>query len=182
MKFGIETTYAGYRFRSRLEARWAAWFDFVKWSWQYEPIDLNGYIPDFIIDGVAPTLVEVKPALTFDELKDYRGKIIASGWDKAALIVGTRPLWKVKGIVEPWFGLMFWPQKPDRGYGAVVYRCPLCNKMTLATSVPMPWRGRICGHGSHAKVTRDDVLNIKYWWAEAANVTRWRPEKMDLVV
>lgn len=68
----IPTKYAGVQFRSRLEARWAAFFDLVGWRWEYEPIDLAGYIPDFVVqrplmsyDEVPgfdePFLVEVKP-------------------------------------------------------------------------------------------------------------------------
>ncbi len=30
-----------------MEARWAAFFDVVNWDWEYEPVDLNGWIPDF---------------------------------------------------------------------------------------------------------------------------------------
>ena len=33
----IETEYKGYRFRSRLEARWAVFFDACGVSWEYEP-------------------------------------------------------------------------------------------------------------------------------------------------
>jgi hypothetical protein len=33
----IQTTYGGYRFRSRLEARWAIFFDHVGITWKYEP-------------------------------------------------------------------------------------------------------------------------------------------------
>lgn len=47
----IETTFMGYKFRSRLEARWAVFFDHLGIEWQYEPegFDLNGlyYLPDF---------------------------------------------------------------------------------------------------------------------------------------
>lgn len=56
----IGTVYKGYRFRSRLEARWAVYFDAVKslagivpFSWEYERegFDLNGiwYLPDFYL-------------------------------------------------------------------------------------------------------------------------------------
>lgn len=49
----IETTYNGYRFRSRLEARWAVFFDMLGWKYLYEPegFDLNGvwYLPDFYL-------------------------------------------------------------------------------------------------------------------------------------
>lgn len=64
----IPTTYAGIRFRSRLEAKWAAFFDQLGWEWSYEPFDLNGWIPDFqirIVGRAQPTLVEVKPAEAF---------------------------------------------------------------------------------------------------------------------
>lgn len=47
----IETEYKGYRFRSRLEARWAVFFDNCGFKWEYEPqgYDIDGvrYLPDF---------------------------------------------------------------------------------------------------------------------------------------
>lgn len=48
----IETVYNGYRFRSRLEARWAVFFDALAVKYQYEPegFDLGPagrYLPDF---------------------------------------------------------------------------------------------------------------------------------------
>jgi hypothetical protein len=58
----IPTTYANVRFRSRLEARWAAFFDLAGVPWEYEPIDLDGWCPDFrIISAGQSVLVEVKP-------------------------------------------------------------------------------------------------------------------------
>lgn len=60
----IETVYAGYRFRSRLEARWAVFFDFLKWDWQYEKegfeLPSGKYLPDFWI-GTVNMWAEVKP-------------------------------------------------------------------------------------------------------------------------
>lgn len=48
----IETVYNGYRFRSRLEARWAVFFDTLGIEYRYEPegFDLGEagwYLPDF---------------------------------------------------------------------------------------------------------------------------------------
>lgn len=48
----IETIYKGYRFRSRLEARWAVFFDALGVEWEYEPEGFNlpsgrKYLPDF---------------------------------------------------------------------------------------------------------------------------------------
>lgn len=57
------TRHDGTQFRSRLEARWATFFDIQGWRWEYEPFDLDGYIPDFVIMATRPLLVEVKPLL-----------------------------------------------------------------------------------------------------------------------
>jgi hypothetical protein len=67
------TLYKGQTFRSRLEAKWAAFFDILEWEWVYEPFDLGGWSPDFAIrapgaDSVRKVvLVEVKPIMEFDE-------------------------------------------------------------------------------------------------------------------
>jgi hypothetical protein len=64
----IPTMYRGIQFRSRLEARWAIFFDLVEWRWEYEPIDLSGWVPDFALIGKKETtLVEVKPVAGLDE-------------------------------------------------------------------------------------------------------------------
>ena len=64
MTHAIPTRYRGIEYRSRLEARWAAFFDGIGWQFTYEPFDGDGYIPDFLIHGDQPLLVEVKPAVT----------------------------------------------------------------------------------------------------------------------
>jgi hypothetical protein len=64
----IETRYKGYRFRSRLEARWAVFFDALGFNWVYEPEGLllpNGahYLPDFAVTSLQGriTFYEIKP-------------------------------------------------------------------------------------------------------------------------
>lgn len=52
----IETEYRRHRFRSRLEARWAVFFDWCGIRWQYEPegyvlSDGARYLPDFFLPG-----------------------------------------------------------------------------------------------------------------------------------
>jgi hypothetical protein len=53
----IETIYAGHRFRSRLEARWAVVFDTLGIRWEYEPegfeTSAGRYLPDFRFDGLS---------------------------------------------------------------------------------------------------------------------------------
>ena len=61
----IETVYNGYRFRSRLEARWAVFFDACLIKYHYEPegfrlYDGTFYLPDFYLDDFN-IYVEIKP-------------------------------------------------------------------------------------------------------------------------
>lgn len=70
----IETYYNGYRFRSRLEARWAVFFDALNVRYEYEVQgfqlgDKIFYLPDFYlpnslayveIKGESPTSAEQK--------------------------------------------------------------------------------------------------------------------------
>ena len=61
----IETEYNGYRFRSRLEARWAVFFDAAGIEYQYEPEgfelrDGTKYLPDFYLPWFK-CYVEIKP-------------------------------------------------------------------------------------------------------------------------
>ncbi len=70
----IETKYKGYRFRSRLEARWAVFFDALGLQWEYEPegFDLGEagwYLPDFYLPS-CNMWVEIKGTKATDEEKD----------------------------------------------------------------------------------------------------------------
>lgn len=102
----IPTKYSSVQFRSRLEARWAAMFDLLGYSWEYEPIDLNGYIPDFILAFPKPMIVEVKPYIepvsewfwtssyerSTHEARETLDKIERSGWEGEGLLVGSTML------------------------------------------------------------------------------------------
>ena len=60
----IDTEYNGMLFRSRLEARWAVFFDTARIKYEYEPegFEYHGYryLPDFFLPEL-DTYVEVKP-------------------------------------------------------------------------------------------------------------------------
>jgi hypothetical protein len=79
----IETRYAGCRFRSRLEARWAVFFDTLGIAWEYEPegfeLPAGPYLPDFLLtrDGEPWSWVEVKG-------KEPSSKELALGFELAA--------------------------------------------------------------------------------------------------
>lgn len=66
----IETSYAGCRFRSRLEARWAVFFDHMQIPWEHEPEGFETpdgrYLPDFrLLLQTGQAWFEVKPDLAW---------------------------------------------------------------------------------------------------------------------
>lgn len=102
MKYSIdakETTYKGIKFRSRLEAKWACFFDLIGWDWQYEPSEINGYNPDFIIKTKSKAyetnfiIVEIKPSIYLDSKE--REQILLKYSDVRAhiLMLSDMPFW-----------------------------------------------------------------------------------------
>ena len=77
----IQTEYKGYLFRSRLEARWAVFFDACGVDWEYEPegivlSDGTKYLPDFyLIDFRCYFEVKRKGIRDTDEGWEAEGKI-----------------------------------------------------------------------------------------------------------
>lgn len=92
----IETRYRGYRFRSRLEARWAVFFDRVGVKWEYEPQGfdlgpgLGPYLPDFWLPEYRHW-VEVKPESSRPAAHRLylAGKITGDDW-RDAIVPGGR--------------------------------------------------------------------------------------------
>lgn len=83
----IQTRYKGYHFRSRLEARWAVFFDSLDIPWEYEPegYDLGAaglYLPDFYLPTIGSNglWVEIKAtAPTTDETRKLEALVAMSG-------------------------------------------------------------------------------------------------------
>lgn len=90
----IETQYKGYRFRSRLEARWAVFFDALGLQWEYEKqgYKLPGvgwYLPDFWLPQ-ANLWVEIKPEspLSDKEKEKLRAFSNATGIENVYVLRG----------------------------------------------------------------------------------------------
>ena len=94
----IITEYQGTAFRSQLEARWAAYFDRRGIAWEYEPVQFDGWMPDFrlALDGV-DVYAEVKPVSEFP--MDVAQRILNAGCDGDVLILGQGPrhAWRYRG-------------------------------------------------------------------------------------
>lgn len=105
----IETHYDGYRFRSRLEARWAVFFNAVRLEYQYEmegfEMGKNRYLPDFYIPSLdrwfeikskVLSEAEIKKCEEFCRRKDNENI-------KYSILIGTPDAVKIdtfNGIIE----------------------------------------------------------------------------------
>jgi len=163
---GIATTYKGVQFRSRLEAAWAAFFDELRLPWEYEPLDLDGYIPDFLIKfATRPLLVEIKPAR--EDFEIARLKLDASGWSKDAVILTDASTRFVGDFLEqeglPEDALGMW----DR---AVLASCLECRGFTIVSEAGR-WDCRTCGAGNRALWW---AYNPNPAWVAAKNMVQWR--------
>lgn len=178
---GIPTLYNGARFRSRLEARWAAFFDLVGWKWDYEPFDLPGWIPDFIIHGDRERvlLVEVKPV----GLHAYHDgeKEVFKHPTADLLLLGTGPQEVNYGtaigrISQRGGG---WTNDDDdpcfdhasfgKSYDKDVCWYSLCHASAC-------WRDYITGkYNGDQFFPEEDLENAEYLWRLAGQRVQWNP-------
>lgn len=193
----IPTKYAGVQFRSRLEARWGAFFDQLGWKWDYEPIDLAGYIPDFVVSRPCgePFLVEVKPFVDWPcpvpgcycrrpghdhnpidpqdrvAMDEAITKIQQSGWTKRAVIVGAT-MCSIGQLGVPCFGSPVDATKDGSWFDTetVVTRCRRC-----AVHFAQPDIGgweviHNCDNNERSSVPIDPTA----LWREAGNRVQWK--------
>ena len=86
----VLTEYAGITFRSKLEARWAYYFDSRNIPWTYEPNTFQSWIPDFrICLNQQHVWVEVKPIAQFPI--DVAHKLRNAAPDHTTAILGNAP-------------------------------------------------------------------------------------------
>lgn len=191
----IATAYRNFEFRSRLEAKWAVFFDLCGWKWSYEPIDCNGWIPDFAI-GHEPTLVEVKPFFHLQDFAEARAKIVRSGYRKDVVLLGCDPTWRndERGSDAPPIGWLdcYWDDALPGSEKWIAWdlhfgftegnnRIGLCPMQGAWNNVI--WKApthEFCTHPnkwSRVSLHRPEQIEkeLVARWAEACNVSKWIP-------
>ncbi len=167
----IPTLYHGIQFRSRLEAKWAAFFDGLGWPWAYEPFDHAGWIPDFVITGEIPFLVEVKPDAEPDDAVMAKIDCATDGkhW---VLLTSYEPDFR---IIQGWpsLGVMrAGGRLNDRGWEE-----SLIGKMGRSWGLRTDThhgRDFLTGHWSSQGPVTVPIDELRALWAEACNATQWR--------
>lgn len=171
---GIPTEFKGIVFRSRLEARWAHFFDSLNWKWEYEPLDLQGYIPDFLIYGARSFLVEVKPIICLTDWDEYQLEVDVKVGDwrpsMDILLVGSSPL---DPFIVGGGGIGMLRERGDWAC-APWHLCYECGEASFH-HMTQSYEGRPCGHYDGDQLIHEPPLYaIKSYWNRACNATQWR--------
>jgi len=194
----IDTQYNERRYRSRLEAKWAAFFDLCGWRAEYEPFDLGEWSPDFLIKGWrTEILVEVKPITAIDVPTIWKMHTAAekAGFKGELLLVGTYPT----SVLLGWMCTNEIPDSPDcsnerQGYPREMRMTPWFIRAEFTDTHKPDFSVGVClntsrggldwGTGTiqHGKPRRTllmwDVPPKHYdpekIWSNAANAVRWR--------
>ena len=172
---GIRTNYNGRTYRSRLEARWAAMFDLLRWRFEYEPFDLNGYIPDFILPTAGEEIiVEVKPYTRLEQFD--RGKILramrGTPWagHEVLLLGATLPRTSDDSAAIGWLGEHGYDPADEDGYW---FQCAAFEDNDFCAEYGQ-YRRRLTGYydGSPAIGNADALERV---WRAAGDAVQWRP-------
>lgn len=129
----IETEYNGYRFRSRLEARWAVFFDALGVKYQYEPegFELEGgerYLPDFWLPK-EQMWVEIKPELpkgVWDG--SSKAERFSRALDQKVWLAAGDPLESSSLLIS---GKYWWFDNNSKIKIDEIDLCALCGSLTL---------------------------------------------------
>lgn len=187
----IPTEYRGRTYRSRLEARWAAFFDRLGLAHEYEPFDLGAWSPDFLLTDIN-TLVEVKPLTEFDA--DVWAKIVGAclerGVKQAVVLTMVAPrldrICYIGWMALPWHdpsmaplraGIGWYPHEDRPGHVAdIVCIIPGGPKCKFASA-----SGETLALDQFSISNRDIPESYHDYtmerWARATTDVQWRPDE-----
>jgi hypothetical protein len=178
----IPTRYNGLQFRSRLEAKWAAFFDEINWPYE-----------DFVMtEFYRPLLVEVKPVIRWQQFKEHFERLNSCGWEGDILIAGTHifhpphtyPLIKdcqysllgafYDALFNRWdFGLIFDCRGDHRSMGVGDLGITSANAGSVCRICSEFERGVIPGCNDRIPVDDKCWFVSKDAWKRACNKTQW---------
>lgn len=169
----IPTAYAGNAFRSRLEAKWAAFFDLIGWQWTYEPFDTGDWIPDFLIHGDKPFLVEIGPCITSADFTAKSAKPLAH-LEHPTLVLGVSPhaLTDADEFAGDYAGLLVneWPEVAAVAFWTITSGGRIQVYQDRSWHYPSGLSWDDCRH-----LTLPEMENVKRLWGEAGATVQWQP-------
>ena len=182
------TIFENRQYRSILEAKWAAFLSLCGWEHEYEPVMLEGWIPDFAIWGATGNTiwVEVKPVVTFPN--DVAKKIeqglpdtYRSRGDEL-LILGTKPAPRsLSAELEVAPHRLGWLARSTPGMRGWEWGDCIFGHWSTAAQFGFchssdSSRDRITGTAGDKPIASHNTAgnDLSRLWAEASNLVQWR--------
>lgn len=164
----IETVYKGCKFRSRLEARWAVFFETLGLRWNYEPegfrLSKRLYLPDFFLPDHR-FYFEVKPVPN-PEPMGFLSEFAEQSGCRVFLLEGQIPWFNhrdcLNGDKDEWCR-EFFSEGEDSCLPCI---CPKCGAFGLAFS---GWADRIvcCERPDVGRYNGEDHERLRLAYSEA---------------
>jgi len=158
-------------------------FDLIEWRWTYEPVDVDGYIPDFLIHGPNAFYVEVGPVLTLAEFQAKAEKADRASTElgRDVLVVGISPIADLRldsGHIAA--GLLgeygTYEGETTLDWAAAPWAwCRTCQRFAIYHGY-QSYDHRPCGEAGHDRENPfAGAVQLEDLWAEAGNTVQWRP-------
>lgn len=195
----IPTEYRGRIYRSRLEARWAAFFDRLGLRHEYEPFDLGAWSPDFLLPDIN-TLVEVKPLTEFDpdvwakmvRACEERGLLAGDHQTNALFLTCVAPHEHERHpVLELGWAAMPWRDQTMEALPAFLGWVPHHNEPRFLADIVTVIKGGVCttdcqhvwAGRSALSAANGEPLPQSYseysatLWARATSDVQWQPDE-----
>lgn len=171
----IETVYNGYRFRSRLEARWAVFFDAAGIEYEYEPEgfeleDGTKYLPDFYLPEY-DWYVEIKPPRKGSVEDIIRASKFVGEKIKVLLLLGNIPPKTDKDMYH-YKALYKNTLTQDLTVGSVCCRCEFAaeneqyTKLEFVTCLAVDWGAHFPVFDNYGNIRLEilDAVHDRYFY------------------
>ena len=150
-------------------------------------MDLDGYVPDFILLFHQPIVVEIKPYTTLGELYEdsehAMARINLSGWDKEALLLGTQPFECSPALGFQWgptdtcLGMLREKCPAEEGWDwnlANSFKCAECDRQSFCHSTGF-WQCRVRGCYEGNATSQTHECRMVKDFRVAGNAVQWSP-------
>lgn len=170
--------FRGRLYRSRLEARWAVFFEKIGWKYEYEPSEINGSNPDFIIQCTSECydtkhiIVEVKPSVFIT--KEYINDVFKKYYSVPAhiIILSDTPFYFEDNYFVIGVGSQFHGESKDHEIRSEMFHLDMKCVNDFGSSW-MIFDGMIFGKVERKSFIQkhdiNEIFEIEETWASAGN-------------
>lgn len=143
----IPTIYQQHKFRSRIEARWAVFYDVLGIKWEYEKegysLPSGWYLPDFWLPD-QEYWIEIKGKEPTEDEKLKCAELVAYSKKPLFIFYGAIPIYELikdhKGSESILIGFTLCSKEPFESKGSFAWcYCDTCKQSAISSGLTAPW-------------------------------------------